>query len=156
MRHDLSKYNVERTAILPDPDIAAAYENGATASELAAQYGVSRPTIFKSLRRSGVTSRKAARRPGKGVGPENSAWNGGRRPRLDGYWLVWTPEGERLEHRVVMERHLNRRLTDSEIVHHRDGDRSHNDPANLEIMTQSDHARLHSPEMHAARYGHDR
>lgn len=50
----------------------------------------------------------------------------------------------RHEHRVIMEKHLNRKLLRDEIVHHKDGNKGNNDISNLEVMTQSDHARKHS------------
>ena len=57
----------------------------------------------------------------------------------------------RHEHRVVAERMLGRALKHGEIVHHKDGNKHNNDPANLEVMTQAEHARLHMLE----RYGHE-
>lgn len=49
-----------------------------------------------------------------------------------------------LEHRYVMEKHLNRKLLTSEIVHHIDGDGLNNDISNLELMSQGDHRSEHS------------
>lgn len=57
----------------------------------------------------------------------------------------------RHEHRVVAERMLGRPLQRGEIVHHIDGDRRNNDPSNLQVMTQSEHLKLHHAEMQAAR-----
>lgn len=61
---------------------------------------------------------------------------------LDGYVLVWAPEdhphaqssGLILEHRLAMERHLERYLEEWEIVHHKDGNRSNNTIENLELL----------------------
>lgn len=50
---------------------------------------------------------------------------------------------QRHMHRVVVERHIGRRLESFEIVHHIDGDKWNNDINNLEIMTQAEHAALH-------------
>lgn len=51
---------------------------------------------------------------------------------------------QRHMHRVVVERHIGRKLESFEIVHHRDEDKWNNDITNLEIMTQAEHAALHS------------
>lgn len=49
-------------------------------------------------------------------------------------------------HRVVAERMLNRPLEPGEIVHHKDGNKWNNEESNLEVMTQSEHARIHNLE----------
>lgn len=48
-----------------------------------------------------------------------------------------------LLHRVVMENHLGRLLDPTEVVHHKDGNKHHNEIANLEVMLAREHARLH-------------
>lgn len=50
----------------------------------------------------------------------------------------------RHEHRVVMEQKLGRALLPGEIVHHVDHNKKNNHPDNLVVMTQSEHAKLHS------------
>lgn len=155
-RYNVAEHNADRVIALPDAEIAARYIAGETIAELALAFDVSRPTIAKSLDRGSVSRRPAKQRPGRCAGAANPSWKGGRRQRPDGYWMVWTPDGERLEHRVVAERTLGRPLVADEIVHHIDGDRGNNDPANLKVMSQSEHAAHHAPEMHSARYGHGR
>lgn len=49
----------------------------------------------------------------------------------------------RHQHRVVAEQKLGRALLPGEIVHHLDGDKKNNDPANLAVMTQGEHMRTH-------------
>lgn len=49
-----------------------------------------------------------------------------------------------LEHREVMEAHLARRLRPSEVVHHRNGDKSDNRLENLQLFSsQSEHRKHH-------------
>lgn len=45
-------------------------------------------------------------------------------------------KGKLLEHRMVMEEVLGRRLHVWESVHHKDGNRANNDPSNLELWTK--------------------
>jgi hypothetical protein len=49
-------------------------------------------------------------------------------------------------HRVVAEQMLGRELEKGEIVHHIDGDKWNNKPENLQVMTQSEHIKLHLHE----------
>ena len=52
--------------------------------------------------------------------------------------------GRRYDHRRVMDAALGRRLLQTEIVHHRDGNKLNNAIDNLEVMSPSEHARLHT------------
>lgn len=146
------EWNESRRIILDDDLVQQLFEAGSTAKEIAFVMDCSTYPVKKALKRLGL-KRPAKRRPGVGCGSNNSAWKGGRRIRPDGYVMIWTPSGEHLEHRVIMERHIGRRLTAEEIVHHRDENNQNNEIPNLELMTQSEHAKHHAPKMHAARYG---
>lgn len=46
-------------------------------------------------------------------------------------------------HRIIAEQILGRPLKSDEIVHHIDGNKRNNNPDNLMVMTQSEHAHLH-------------
>jgi hypothetical protein len=51
--------------------------------------------------------------------------------------------GGRYAHRVIYERHYGS-IPSGWIVHHRDEDKSNNDPTNLEAMSRSRHTQIHA------------
>jgi hypothetical protein len=67
--------------------------------------------------------------------------------RYGGEGKTYVKLGGRHMHRVVMEQKIGRKLKRGEIVHHIDGNKRNNDPDNLMITTQSEHLKLHLPEM---------
>lgn len=78
--------------------------------------------------------RERLRRTGD-VGPaEPLRVKGVVKPGRDGYVRLNLPDGRRvLEHVLVMEQELGRRLVDGENVHHKNGVKHDNDPGNLEL-----------------------
>ena len=53
-----------------------------------------------------------------------------------------------MEHRIVMESAIGRRLRKDEIVHHRNRKRDDNRLENLELMTKQHHDRMPKPPPH--------
>ncbi|WP_220816177.1 HNH endonuclease signature motif containing protein [Pseudomonas paralcaligenes] len=83
-------------------------------------------------------------------GPKSPNWKGGRQISSHGYVVRWTPEGRRYEHILLAEQALGRKLhqiapghPENEVVHHIDGDKQNNSPANLLICTHRYHIELH-------------
>lgn len=80
-------------------------------------------------------------------GPKNPHWTNGKY-KGHGYVFVWTENGYKLEHRIVMERILGRELMSNEQVHHKDRNRENNDPDNLVLCASGSehHKKYHVKE----------
>lgn len=63
--------------------------------------------------------------------PNNPNWY----TNSKGYTVAYTPNGQIIQHRVVMEEHLGRALLVHENVHHKNGIRSDNRIENLELWS---------------------
>lgn len=80
----------------------------------------------------------------------NPSWKGGRIMNRNGYWMLLMPDHPEaqnkyvFEHRIIMERHIGRRLLVEEVVHHKNFDRTDNRIENLVLLpNQSEHVKLH-------------
>jgi HNH endonuclease len=77
------------------------------------------------------------------VGENNSNFNPNGNPRKDGYVRI-AINGKRIYlHRYLMEQKLGRSLGLDEHVHHKDKNPENNNINNLELITNSDHSKLH-------------
>lgn len=66
-------------------------------------------------------------------GPDYPYWKGGRYLTRDGYVQTSSGKNKIAEHRLIMERHLGRKLSKTETVHHKNGKRADNRLDNLEL-----------------------
>ena len=90
------------------------------------------------------------RLPGKARPDHNYFWRGGLTVDRDGYILEKAQDhpganrsGYVRQHRLVMEKSLDRLLTLGEVVDHKNGDQSDNDPDNLRLFaSNSEHLRV--------------
>lgn len=65
---------------------------------------------------------------------------------VNGYILHRIKGRQITQHRLVMEKHIGRKLTRSENVHHINGIRTDNRLENLELISHAEHSRRHSIE----------
>lgn len=134
-----------------------------TIAEIAEHFGVSLSCVRRWMDNLGIPRRSqraaqqvATQRHGHPApkmaglsGPDNPNWKGGFVRHAKGYILRYAPwhpdqvNGYVFEHRLVAEQTVGRRLNPWEDVHHIDGDKANNDPGNLQVISHSDHTRLH-------------
>lgn len=124
------------------------FESGSMIGEIVTQLHTNRETVRQYLLKKYTPKQKRAivlknfRQP-KGQASPN--WKGGKELTKAGYVRLWISRTERvLEHRKVMEDHLGRKLTKSEVVHHINGDNSDNRLANLQLTTFGEDIRRHN------------
>lgn len=98
-----------------------------------------------SLERRQQISRTLTGRKRPDLGGENHwKWIGGRIIDQHGYVRLKLPgDGYVLEHRAKMEAVLGRKLNPKEIVHHKNHKRHDNRLSNLQVLTHSEHMKLH-------------
>jgi hypothetical protein len=112
-------------------------EAGLSQTEIGERMGRSQSWIGRAQRKLDISPRQK-------WGPGAPGWKGGRTIDSSGYIRAWVgPDdpmrvmalntGQVLEHRLVMARKLGRPLLRAETIHHVDGDRTNNDPANLQL-----------------------
>lgn len=84
-------------------------------------------------------------------GKNHFKWKGGKIINKDGYLLIWNKKhpncnycGYVQKHRLVMEKFINRYLTKNEVVHHINENKLDNRISNLQLMTKSQHMKLHN------------
>lgn len=73
-------------------------------------------------------------------------WKGGHIGATTGYQYIRINGKDVGEHILVAEKKIGRRLKPDEVVHHVNGNKTDNRPENLQVMTNSEHVKLHHPK----------
>ena len=118
--------------------------------------------IVRNRKNVKFCSRKCKDKNQKGIYPlslknsiiENNGhgfnWKDGRTIHKQGYILILTPDRKNrytMEHRLVMEKHLKRKLKDKERVHHINNIKTDNRIENLKLFKNaSEHTKHHHPK----------
>lgn len=128
---------------------------GLTARQIGQLLGISKTPVLRLLHNFEIPLRRSGSRGLKGM--IHPKWKGGIKINSNGVYIrldAGTPNAryEKLA-RVIMAHHIGRELTSKEVVHHRNGDKADNRIKNLLLLAnQSEHAKLHNPEMEKRRW----
>lgn len=128
-------------------------------NRIAKELGVTRTVISRRFEKFGIKKLDPVSAKTVFGSAENSGnWKGGRIVQ-NGYYMVRCPNhpkamlGYVYEHRLVMEQHIGHYLEKDEIVHHKNRDKQDNRLENLEILTPSEHNKVHRKELNESRWG---
>lgn len=123
------------------------YMSGASSAELGRKHGINPGQMYRGLKSIGIEMRGFSE-SGKGrimpSGKNSASYKGGTVINKDGYVSVRGSGKFMLEHRLIAERVLDRRLKRGEVVHHINGNRSDNRHQNLLICTDAYHRLIHT------------
>ncbi|HEC65145.1 MAG TPA: HNH endonuclease [bacterium] len=96
----------------------------------------------KRFKKGQIAPMKGKKRPDI-TGSKHPNWKGGITRTSTGYILQSVNGKQVYQHRFVMEKHLGRKLSSNETVHHINGTKTDNRLENLELMSRSEHTRLY-------------
>lgn len=98
-------------------------------------------------------SRRNARVREQLTGPRNPKYNGGLSfNTVLGRWVIVCRDGSQVYFaRAVMQAHLGRALADNEHVHHINRDKTDDGIENLQVVSNEEHAHMHTEDRNAAR-----
>jgi len=121
-------------------------DEGLTLTQISERVGAGRTRLKQWFLRENIPFRFQRSRP---AGPGHQRYKGGRTVDKNGYVLILRPghpmaRGGRyvLEHRLIVAEHIGRNLLESEVVHHKNGNKRDNRLENLALYHRNgDHLR---------------
>ena len=166
----LNKASPTLTVNIPAAEMIQEYKDGASIMEIAERFGTNYSAARKVLLSHGIRLRNSQEAANQSYANGRKAtgnkiekhtidarqnmskakrifWLGrarGTRLTQTGYVEFTTgPNKGRLQHVVLMENHIGRRLALNEVVHHINRNPSDNRMDNLQLMTRTEHSALH-------------
>lgn len=106
------------------------------------QYFRSSPCYLKRNRKHRFCSKKCEAEFRK-LNNTFECWKGGHIGKTTGYKYIRINGKDYQEHRLIMEKHLGRKLERWEVVHHINENKLDNRLENLQLMSNSEHSRFH-------------
>lgn len=110
-----------------------AWVDGKSKSAIAREHGTTQRIVERELRSRGISD--ICVRPHRARGEQHGQWKGGRFRTAEGYIRVRVPGGYAMEHRLVMEAAIGRKLAPHETVHHINGIKDDNGLDNLQLRS---------------------
>lgn len=119
-------------------------------NEIARKFNVTQTVIRRRMKEFEIPFRDTDVARKMYRGEKHHSWKGGKR-KSDGYVQIKKPNhpkadssGYVYEHRYLVERELGRYLNSDEHIHHVNGIKDDNRLENLQVVTPSEHVRIHA------------
>jgi len=149
-------------------EICELYDSGWSMKRLGEHFGIDPSNVYRVLKqwKGNLRNHSEAMLTAidKGIfipkyGSDSYMWKGGKKKHTEGYLMILNRkhrkadcQGYVFEHILVAEKMLGRDLELFECVHHINKIRNDNRPENLQVMTTTEHRRLHGLEGAKARW----
>lgn len=138
--HQLARISAaQKPMTIPEDRLRELHAQGMSCREMAPLLGCEAEKVRRALVELGLP-----RLPGKARPDRNAFWRGGYTVDEQGYILKKCPDHPQADaagyvrmHRLVMEEVLGRPLLRTEVVDHRNGDTSDNEPSNLRLFASN-------------------
>ena len=124
-------------------EVVTLYAKGLGSTSIARVVGYSEAHVRKIVSTAGISRPLGSPESIRPKRPINFAY----KPKVGGYILARFGRARVWEHRMIASKMLGRSLRRDEVVHHKNGKRHDNRPENLEVLTVSEHRKMHKSDL---------